>query len=122
MEASRKEVLAAAGINLEEVLERLMGSETLLERLLGKFAADGTYRRLEEAMAARDLEEAIAASHTLKGMCGNLGMGELFSLFTRQVEALRQGDWPAACQRMEEIAPAYGEMIRAIGGPGNGGR
>lgn len=91
MEASRKEVLAAAGINLEEVLERLMGSDTLLERLLGKFAADGNYRRLEEAMAAGIWRKPLPPSHTLKGMCGNLGMGELFSLFTLQVEAPAPG-------------------------------
>ena len=116
MEASRKEALAAAGINLEEVLERLMGSDTLLERLLGKFAADGNYRRLEEAMAARDLEEAIAASHTLKGMCGNLSMEGLYALFTRQVDALRRGDWAAAQALMEEITPAYSRVVQAIGG------
>ena len=50
MEASRKEVLAAAGINLEEVLERLMGSDTLLERLkrllnleVGEVTYDGRF-------------------------------------------------------------------------------
>ena len=114
MEASRKEVLAAAGINLEEVLERLMGSDTLLERLLGKFAADGTYRRLEEAMAARDLEGAIAASHTLKGMCGNLSMDRLYGLFSAQVDLIRGGSWDAAAALMPQIGAAYEDAVSAI--------
>ena len=122
MDERRRNRLQEAGVDVDDALERMMGSEALLERLLGKFLEDENYQKLCTALDEKRQEDAVAASHTLKGVCGNLSMPALFSLFTRQVEALRQGDWPAACQRMEEIAPAYGEMIRAIGGPGNGGR
>lgn len=115
MDQERKARLAAGGIQVEEALERLMGSEALLERLLQKFMAEENFPRLEAALAARDQERAVAASHTLKGMCGNLSMAVLYPLFTRQVEALRAGDWDAAQALQEDIRPAYQAVRAAIG-------
>ena len=37
MEQAKKEMLAAAGIDAEDALERFMGSEALLTRFLGRF-------------------------------------------------------------------------------------
>ena len=47
-------------------------------------------------MATGDKDAALAASHTLKGVCGNLSMTALFDLLTRQVAAFRAGDWEGA--------------------------
>ena len=110
-----KAALTGAGIQVDEALERLMGSEALLERLLRKFAADGNFQKLEQALDSRDQEGAVAASHTLKGMCGNLSMEPLYGLFTRQVEALRAGDWGGALALQEDICPAYRQVLAAIG-------
>lgn len=114
MDQARKNRLEAGGVQVDAALERLMGSEALLERLLIKFAADGNFQKLEQALDSRDQEGAVAASHTLKGMCGNLSMEPLYGLFTRQVEALRQGDWAAAGDLQEEIRPAFQNVLEAI--------
>ena len=114
MDPKRIETLRGAGVDVDGALERLMGSAALLERLLGKFASDGSYAALRRALENRDADGAVAAAHTLKGMCGNLSMTELFSLFGRQVELLRAGDLEGAEALMESIVPAYEQMIRAI--------
>ena len=49
MDASKKQALTAAGINVEEVLGRFMGNEALLERMLKKFLSDPTYSKLQDA-------------------------------------------------------------------------
>ena len=90
------------------------GSEALLERLLKKFLEDENYQKLCTALECADQEAAVAAAHTLKGVCGNLSLTVLYPLFTRQVEALRQGDWPAARALMEEIQPAYLHLTEAV--------
>ena len=109
-----KQQLTDAGMDVADALERLMGSETLLERLLKKFLEDENYQKLCTALECADQEAAVAAAHTLKGVCGNLSLTVLYPLFTRQVEVLRQGDWPTARTLMEEIQPAYLHLTEAV--------
>ena len=114
MTPERRSQLEAAGIDVASALERMMGSEALLERLLGKFLDDPQYPALRAALEAGDMERAVSAAHTLKGVCGNLSMTGLYGLFTRQVDALRAGDLPLARGIMAEIAPAYERVMAAI--------
>ena len=114
MTPERRDQLEAAGIDIESALERMMGSEALLERMMGKFLDDPQYPALRAALEAGDMERAVSAAHTLKGVCGNLSMTGLYGLFTRQVDALRAGDLPLARGIMAEIAPAYERVMAAI--------
>lgn len=116
MNLERRNQLEAAGVDVTQALERLMGSEALLERLLVKFSEDKNYSQLCAALDSGGTEQAAAAAHTLKGMCGNLSMTELFRLFTGQVAALRQGDLVGARGMMEQIDPAFGAVMAAIRG------
>ena len=120
MTSARRAALEAAGIDVGEALERMMGSEALLERLLGRFLEDGSFSALGAALERGDREGAVAAAHTLKGVCGNLSMTALFGLFTSQVAALREGDLAGAGRLMEEIGPAYSAVTAAIRGGTDG--
>ena len=106
--------LEEAGVDVAQALERMMGSEALLMRLLKKFLDDANYAKLQDAVARSDAEAALAASHTLKGVCGNLSMAALFDLLTRQVAAFRAGDWEGAVALLAEITPAYARVTGAI--------
>lgn len=114
MDAWKKEALTGAGIDVEDALGRFMGNEMLFSRFLKKFTEDANYEKLSQAIAAKDAEAAVAASHTLKGVCGNLSMTKLHELLTRQVAALRGGDWETASGLMPEISQAYEIIILAI--------
>ena len=114
MTPERRKQLEAAGIDVASALERMMGSEALLERLLGKFLDDPQYPALRAALEAGDAEQAVSAAHTLKGVCGNLSLTDLHGLFTRQVDALRAEDLPLARSMMEEITPTYEQVTAAI--------
>ena len=92
MNEAWRDRLEAAGLDTAQALERMMGSEALLERLLDKFLEDGNFAALTAALRAGDAAGAVQAAHTLKGVCGNLSMTELYRLFTGQVEALRGGE------------------------------
>ena len=122
MKEARRAQLEAAGIQVGEALERMMGSEALLERMMGKFLDDPQYPALRAALEAGDVERAVSAAHTLKGVCGNLSMTGLYGLFTRQVDALRAGELAEAERLMEEIAPAYAAVTAAIRGGADGAR
>ena len=114
MDEARKQALRAAGIDVEAALARMMGSEALLARLLKKFLDDANCEKLHSAIAAGDREAALAAAHTLKGVCGNLSMTALFDLLTRQVAAFRAGDWEGAVALLEQIDQAYARVTAAI--------
>lgn len=59
--------LTEAGIDVKDVLERFMGNEALLERMLKKFTMSNVHETLKEAVKNMDSEAALEASHTLKG-------------------------------------------------------
>lgn len=114
MEQAKKEMLAAAGIDAEDALERFMGSEALLTRFLGRFLEDASMDALRGAVAVGDWDKALTASHTLKGMCGNLSMTVLYDLFTRQVALLRASDTAGAAALMPAIEAACRKAAAAI--------
>ena len=114
MDEGKRTRLKAAGIDVDGALERFMGSDVLLEQFLKKFLEDGNYMALRTALDAGDREGAVTASHSLKGVCGNLSMTELFAFFTRQVQMLREGDEAGAAGLMPSITQSYDRVIRAI--------
>lgn len=114
MTESLKTQLIKAGVDVNSVLERFMGNEALLERFLKKFPQDENYQKLCSSMEARDLDAAITASHTLKGICGNLSITSLFDLLNNQVAALRSNDWQSAEEMMPQISKAYNAVTDTI--------
>lgn len=102
------------GIDAEELLERCMGNEKLACRLLLKFVDDRNYDSLTDALAANDTEKAIAAAHALKGMCGNLSMKRLQTLFETELTLLRGGDVAAARDHFGEASAVYTETRLAL--------
>ena len=114
MDEGKRTRLKAAGIDVNGALERFMGSDVLLEQFLKKFLEDGNYMALRTALDAGDREGAVTASHSLKGVCGNLSMTELFAFFTRQVQMLREGDEAGAAGLMPSITQSYDRVIQAI--------
>ena len=44
MDQEKMEILAAGGIDAADALDRMMGSEALLVRFLGRFLEDATYQ------------------------------------------------------------------------------
>ena len=114
MTSQRRKQLEEAGIDVASALERMMGSEELLERLLRKFLENQQYPALCAALKGGDMEQAMITAHTLKGVCGNLSMVSLYGLFARQVDALRAGELSLAQHLMEQITPAYVQVTAAI--------
>ena len=116
MDERKRELLAGAGIDVQDAMERFMQRDDLLERFMKKFLENAAFEDLKQAAAEGDCEKMLAASHYLKGMCANLSMTELTALFTGQVARLRSGDFSGAKEMMDEIRKAYGLVEEAIRG------
>ncbi len=102
-----RQILALAGMDTDDLLKRLMGNAKLVNIFVGKFLVDKNYDTLVAAVAKGDREGAEAASHTLKGICGNLSLTSLYTQFTEQVRLMRAGEWEKAVAMMPEIEATY---------------
>ena len=114
MEENRKQKLIAGGINVDSALERMMGSEKMLEKYLGRFLEEKSYAALEAAMSNNDEEAARAAAHTLKSVCGTLGCEEMQNLVIEQEKALRAGQWAEAAAMMPKITEVYKNICQVL--------
>ncbi len=115
MDAARKAALEAAGIRVDEALPRFMGREAMLEKYLKKFPGDGTCAALAGAVSAGDWDAARMAAHTLKSLCGTLGMNDMQALVVEQERLLKAGETAAAADLMPRVLALYEGLCAAIG-------
>lgn len=114
-------------MTIEECYEMLGGSYAdvsgrlpslrLVEKFIGRFLEDDSYRTLSAAMGAGNREEAFRAAHTLKGVCANLGFTRLQDAAGRLTELLRSegsGIPEEAEVLMEEVHRNYQVTAGAI--------
>ncbi len=109
------EELVFAGIDMPELLTRLMQNKNLVRVFIKKFLEDKTYDALRAAVKEGDAKQMEFTSHTLKGMCGNLSLKTLYSLFSEQVRLLRAGETEKASAMMSAISEEYDNSIAHMG-------
>lgn len=110
-----QQLLAKAGIDYEQGLERFLGNEGLYLSFLKKFLNDGSAQAFQEAMTADDLKKAEKDVHTLKGTAGNLSLTKLFQVADETVKALRAGQSKEQMSSLvSEVAKVHEETCEAI--------
>lgn len=88
-----RECYAELGGDYEGVVGRFHGERLVLKFSL-KFLEDGSYALLRDSLQNGRMEEAFRASHTLKGVCQNLGFTRLYESSAALTEALRGCEAP----------------------------
>lgn len=101
------------GADYNDVLKRLM-NEQLVARFLGKFLDDASFANLKQALAAGDAQAAFMAAHTLKGVCQNLGLSNLFVPVNEITESLRGGSLKGSEPLFAQVEAEYGKTIEAL--------
>ncbi len=107
---SRGEVMLPQidGVDVEGGLKRVVGNKRLFRDLLLQFASKHANAPAEIAAAIEsgDLKLAERIAHTVKGVAGNLGIGQVFSAAEKLEKALRHEN--------EVGAGALGEFAQLI--------
>ena len=98
-----KELEQYIAIDVESSIARFAGMEIMYVKYLKKLPEDKTFEELKAAVEADDGKEIEIKAHTLKGICGNLGLTGLYQKSDALVKAVREG-------RTEEIRPLYTEI------------
>ncbi len=106
-----QEFYQSIGADGNSVIARFAGSEALARKFVLKFGEDNTFSQLEEAMKADDKESILRTAHTLKGVCGNLGLDCLTVPATNIVAMVRAQDYEGIPAEYEKACKAY-ELIQ----------
>lgn len=100
--------------DFEDVMAR-MPMERLIIKYLLKFYDDQTFVSLQKALDQGDLEAAFRASHTLKGICSNLGLTALQEKCDVLTECLRkQDDREKAQMLFLDVKDEYHKVKKAL--------
>ncbi|PKM44445.1 MAG: hypothetical protein CVV05_11925 [Gammaproteobacteria bacterium HGW-Gammaproteobacteria-1] len=105
------------GVDLDKALGNLGGNYAKLVELLGRFVADhqGDCDRAHELLSQGEIEEAATLLHTIRGVAGYLGTGEIWRLATTAEEAVKRDDGATVAAVCEEFAAAMQIIADAIG-------
>lgn len=112
------------GVDVDNALERFMGNEALLEKMLkklpsavypSKFGGDKS-QDLEvlSYIEAGDIQTAIAKAHTLKGTMGNLSVTKLYEAYTIIVNLLRENQIEKAREITKRIVEPQDKFLNAL--------
>ena len=63
---------------------------------------------------AKDYDEALKSVHTLKGVCGNLGLTPLFDISADMVSRFRANDPEGAVALYVELERVYNDIVSLI--------
>ena len=105
-----EELYARIGGDYAEAISRLR-MDKLVARFVVKLLDDGSPERLVSAWAEGDEGATFEAAHTVKGVCGNLALTELFQLSNDITEALRPGNVVLRAQTdLDALVARFGEL------------
>lgn len=116
MEEEMREELVAVGVEYDEVLKRFMGKEDFYLRMLRKFLDDKNYGGLKQAVEDKNWKDAFTYAHTVKGLCGNLGLGGILVYVSPMTEKLRTEPYDVESieSDMKNVTEAYEKTVAVI--------
>lgn len=113
MDVVIKEKLVKIGIDADDILERMGGSEGFMVKILRKFPADPSYGNFIAGLENGDLNSARVGIHSLKGLSANLSMQRLHILCVEAETVLKQGHEP---ENLGAIKTCYAEIVEELAG------
>ncbi|MFQ5344758.1 MAG: response regulator [Mariprofundus sp.] len=104
------------GVDIAAGVRRVGGNEKLYRNILMKFSQSQSdaVRQTQQAVSAGDLETAIRAAHTLKGVAGNIGATDLQAAAFALESALKESDMKSLDVLYEKLTLELERVMDAI--------
>lgn len=109
------DALKQFGADVDDGLSRCMGNEAFYFKLIGKVVEDKNFQALEDAVAAKDLDKAFDAAHSLKGVLGNLALTPVYEPVYEITELLRARTDIDYSPYLKTISEKRSELASLIG-------
>ena len=114
MNSEIREKLEGVGIDVNDLMERLMGNMTLISRFFKRFPDDASYERMVAGIEKGDVEEAFRGAHSLKGVCANLSMKRFLTVLNPLVDKLREGQLDGVPVMLSSVDEEYRKVVTMI--------
>ena len=102
------------GVDIDDGLNRFMGSREIYVKCLKQFKDDNNYADMLDAIDGKRFEDAFTCAHTLKGLSGNLSLSDLYQSVIPLVESLRHKEYENVDAQVPPVKAAYEEAVSAI--------
>lgn len=109
-----EQFFASAGSDAGNIIGRLGGNSSLVKMFLSKFPSDGSFSELKKALNDGDVSVAFRAAHTLKGVCANLGLQNLYEKASSVTEMLRGGSLDDAKKAFPSLEEEYKKVLESL--------
>lgn len=109
-----KQELINNGVDYNALVKRFMNMDKMAEKFLLKFLADETMATYAQAVEANDADALFKATHTLKGVCGNLCINCILDIITSEVEVYRSGSADGAKETYDKVKAEYDKVCEII--------
>ena len=114
MNEQMKQELIDWGVDWNDVKERFMGNEDLVETFILKFIKDKSFSDLTSGLKEKDVSEAFAGCHSLKGVTSNLALNAMREDVLELTEILRAGSLEGTDELYQRIKVSYDELIAIL--------
>lgn len=109
-----KQELIESGVDYTALVKRFMNMDKMAEKFLIKFLADETMNSYATAVEMNDADALFKATHTLKGVCGNLCINCILDIITPEVEVYRGGSSEGAAEVYARVKAEYDKVCEVI--------
>ena len=111
-----KELYDSFGGNYNTALQTMM-SDAFIMRMLGKFIEKNSYQEIISGYENKNFQAVFAASHSLKGVSGNLSLTPLYeksSIICEATRTLKEGESVNLDAEIEELKASYELIVNNI--------
>jgi len=104
-------------MTLKELGESLGLDEDEYNEMIAIFFESGSadLKKIEAAVARGDAKQGHAASHSLKGSSGSLGLIAIYEKTTIVDDKLRRGDMDGVAKMVVSLRKEYDQLVAAAG-------
>ena len=99
-----------------DLLDRLMGDETMMAPIINGFLTDiaTQIKAMRARVSAQEADKGSRQAHAIKGAAAAVSGHRLHMVASRLEEAIRRQEWPAAESLMVEMEAAFAQLEEAM--------
>lgn len=109
-----REGMQELGMDVDVTLNRFMNNENMYRKFLKKTEDDPTYEELKDAVKRMDYDIIERSAHTLKGVAGNMGFGQLMNYCAALVTDVREERFDDIGDDFDLVQDEYTKVVEVI--------
>ena len=111
-----KELYESFGGNYSFAIQMMMNDQ-FIKRMLTKFVQNNSFKDVVDSYEAKNIRGVFDASHSLKGVCGNLALTPLYEkavVICEKTRLVHENDFIELDLEINELKEAYDLVITSL--------